>query len=154
MRSQKIYYSCNDFRRQNVAPATKYALDSTRTTPRSHEFIVPATKNKHTHTHPQAHAHAHKNTSRSQNAVPATQNASLHHIQNTLCFNRHGATISQPNRCEQRTLQSWKKRALPWSFRSIVLHSASTAFGDACSDSLPDGAGRQVSLHQSQPLLA
>lgn len=33
-----------------------------------------------------------------------------------------------------------EKNARPWSFRSIVLHSASTAFGDACSDSLP-GSG-------------
>lgn len=73
---------------------------------------------------------------------------------------RHGATISQPNRlrtavdaippiCEHTSghnptgtlRQVGKKKALPWSFRSIVLHSASTAFGDACSDSLPGCSG-------------
>ena len=50
--------------------------------------------------------------------------------------------------------QVGKKKALPWSFRSIVLHSASTAFGDACSDSLPgySGSGLVTALFQANKI--
>lgn len=94
MASQEEWNLRNDFQTNVVKMLrlpTKYALY--RIPPKNHEFIVPATKNK-----PDTQTHAHRNTSHSKNAVPATYKT---HLQNTLCAKRHGATISQPNRCEQ-----------------------------------------------------
>ena len=121
------------------------------------------------------HTHAHRNTSHSKNAVPAMYKM---HRQNTLCAKRiqkawsdditakpvvFTAVDAIPPICEHTSAhnpptgtlrQVGKKKALPWSFRSIVLHSASTAFGDACSDSLPgcSGSGLVTTLFQANKI--